>query len=638
MDTGNELIDQIWSKIENTQEKDKAIINQEQKNKAIHYTQMSFDYPNSTVKRLSKKNCTLLVHQISRNELMTLCYEPKSSANHQYEKFDVYDFKSFPVILKTRKNSKNIKDYRPELRKRIKNTSLFPYSVHGLVRAYQDGRHKCSGSGILIGPNLVLTAAHIIYDYKITKKKYDKLVFIPGANDYQTPFGVFNVIESYIPDEFKDPLKKDDYGLLVLDGTPGVEAGYFGLHIAEKSSLKNNEMNVYGYPGSIRSTNGTNGKMKLNTPQLWGMKGKNWRFSVDEDNQTFISQNKVLSSPGQSGSGIFYYSEETKGYYVIGVHNHRKGGASNATWISMERFNKIIEWVNLSRRSYTFKELALPNNKTREKKIKNLNLDDAHVGDSDIELLAKIPLSKFKRVNLKNNNITALGAMILSEKTKWNNLTWLDLSDNKIGADGIVALSKNSLWVNLERLYLLKNDINAEGAAALSKNSSWINLEHLDLSNNNIGDQGAAFLSQNSSWEKLRVLEISNNNIGAEGAAALSRNTSWMHLFSLDLSENSIGDKGAATLSTNLSWMKLVRLYLSKNDIGIEGASALSKNGLWTKLKHLDLSENNIDDNGATSIIENSLWKHLEHLDLSENKISVESAVALRKKRWWIKI
>jgi hypothetical protein len=46
----------------------------------------------------------------------------------------------------------------------------------------------------------------------------------------------------------------EDYALLVLDGTPGAQTGYFGLHVAEKELLKEMKpyLNVIGYPGYVR--------------------------------------------------------------------------------------------------------------------------------------------------------------------------------------------------------------------------------------------------------------------------------------------------------------------------------------------------------------------------------------------------
>ena len=78
-----------------------------------------------------------------------------------------------------------------------------------------------TGTGILIGSDLVLTAAHNVYDYDGTKEKYANIVFIPGINEEAIPLGKFNVIESYVPDKYLETWKQEDYALLVVDGNPG---------------------------------------------------------------------------------------------------------------------------------------------------------------------------------------------------------------------------------------------------------------------------------------------------------------------------------------------------------------------------------------------------------------------------------
>ena len=126
----------------------------------------------------------------------------------------------------------------------------------------------------MIGTDLVLTAAHNIYDCKGSKEKYSNIEFIPGINE---PFGKFQVIESYVPDEFLKTWEQEDYALLVLDGIPGKYAGYFGLHVAERQLLKGKELNIIGYPGFVRTKDEKSELVMLSGTgrhQLWGMKGR----------------------------------------------------------------------------------------------------------------------------------------------------------------------------------------------------------------------------------------------------------------------------------------------------------------------------------------------------------------------------
>ena len=86
-----------------------------------------------------------------------------------------------------------MKKFDRGLRTSFENASTFPYSVHGLVRVELGNGSYITGTGILIGPDLVLTAAHNIYDVKETKQKYASIEFIPGINEKEIPFGIFKV-------------------------------------------------------------------------------------------------------------------------------------------------------------------------------------------------------------------------------------------------------------------------------------------------------------------------------------------------------------------------------------------------------------------------------------------------------------
>ncbi len=68
-------------------------------------------------------------------------------------------------------------------------------------------------------------------------------------------FGVLDIVEPYVPDEYLKTWTQEDYALLVLNGTPGVQAGYFGLYIAEKEFLKKIklDLNLIGYSEYVRT-------------------------------------------------------------------------------------------------------------------------------------------------------------------------------------------------------------------------------------------------------------------------------------------------------------------------------------------------------------------------------------------------
>ena len=199
------------------------------------------------------------------------------------------------------------------------------------------------GTGVLIASDIVLTAAHNIYDYtKPARAKYPSIKFIPGANGKEAPFGEIDVEEVYAPETYihhKDSaLCSEDYALLFLKVAVGIETGFFGLHIASEELLKSRQISVVGYPGDKLAD-------KEGMLEQWGE--KTIVDSFDHKNE-HISYH-VNASLGQSGSGVIY--EDDKGdFYVIGVHLNKGHHLSSACWLTKDRFDLIHKWTKYPRR------------------------------------------------------------------------------------------------------------------------------------------------------------------------------------------------------------------------------------------------------------------------------------------------
>ena len=360
-ESAGKLEDVIRKEIEKIEKK----LDDEKKDQANHIFKLNSYRSNPDyLKGIPEEKCRLVVLFDSESQAKTLCFQPSQSKWMRLEGLETSHF-----IAKTTKelhDNENacLKQYDRELRTRIENTSTFPYSVHGLVRADRGGGNYLTGTGILIGPDLVLTATHNIYDYKGTKQQIKDIVLIPGINEQVIPFGVFKLLESYVPKDFLTSWEKEDYALLVLDGAPGTLAGFFGLHVAHKEIIKEKrkKLNVIGYPGYVR-TKVERKKLKVLTSkgrhQLWGMEGEGW-LEADEENGNFlIHYPDMMTTSGQSGSGEFYHDEATNQYYIIGIHILRsleENGYSSATWITRQRFDQIKEWISQARKALIYLE------------------------------------------------------------------------------------------------------------------------------------------------------------------------------------------------------------------------------------------------------------------------------------------
>jgi V8-like Glu-specific endopeptidase len=221
-------------------------------------------------------------------------------------------------------------------------------------------RQGC-GSGLLIGPGKVLTAAHVIaglkmvHDHRSGKKYFkvvvaDQVVVIPGRNEdlpgASQPFGQFLATKVSINPAFKTIMEQpiealngplliqaltQDYGTVCIgtqcqDGKtgsylPGEKIGWWGKtsndHLPPfdpefRNSLQNAKVHILGYPGE---------KSHVACGALWR--------SFDRVVDAFPRQNgKILdlllyvadTSAGMSGSPVWVKNQKGE-RYLVGVHS-----------------------------------------------------------------------------------------------------------------------------------------------------------------------------------------------------------------------------------------------------------------------------------------------------------------------------
>ena len=150
-------------------------------------------------------------------------------------------------------------------RNQVLTTSQWPYSVHGLV-AIKFNDTTSWGSGTLIGPNIVITAGHNLYDYD--EKVYAELEamqFLPAVNGQLIPFGVVEVEKYFVSPHYVEE-RKEDYGILILKKPIGKMTRYFGLTCLDPSDLPSKTIRITGYPGDKVAS-------KPKTYEMWEMEG-----------------------------------------------------------------------------------------------------------------------------------------------------------------------------------------------------------------------------------------------------------------------------------------------------------------------------------------------------------------------------
>lgn len=200
-----------------------------------------------------------------------------------------------------------------------------------------------SGTGFVVGGNVVVTAGHVIYD-KFDYGGYGPVIKVyPQRKDSKMPLGVFTATKCHVTNEYADPKKSDkekekfDIGIIRVNSNIASKTGSFGMkYTTNPNSLTNTEVTVAGYPEYIGKDLNIYAGYKQYT-----MKGPITRIQSENnlnDNQQYsrLFYNTLDTSSGQSGSAI-----HTTGFTAIGVHTN---GYDNENAGVM--FNKVYyDWI-----------------------------------------------------------------------------------------------------------------------------------------------------------------------------------------------------------------------------------------------------------------------------------------------------
>ena len=214
------------------------------------------------------------------------------------------------------------------------NTLSYPIRVNvGIMRDRYTNNHKIKGSGILIAPNAILTAGHLIgYEAtnSITGKFFhwsDSIVVSPSHEDGnpQPDIGAIRAKKCYVFKNFVNGYGHDideDLGLIILEKPIGYEIGWMGVGwVGDNNFLKKNLFYNFSYPG-VDEYNGFNMYYKYGqfsfSSYLYGEAGTN-----------------VGGIPGESGSGFFY--TDNGNYTVYGIRTY----SSLYTLITEQKFRII---------------------------------------------------------------------------------------------------------------------------------------------------------------------------------------------------------------------------------------------------------------------------------------------------------
>jgi V8-like Glu-specific endopeptidase len=219
----------------------------------------------------------------------------------------------------------------------VGDTTQFPWSTIGMVQAtwnLASGETLLSkGTGTLVGNSLVLTAGHCVYDQ--TEGWAHQIVFIPGANDGQEPFGRASSVRTISQSGWvESDDNRYDLALIVLDKPLGVQAGYMRIGAEPDSFFVDRNLNTAGYPAETKP-----GNVMYHTS------------GASMDVQNGLIRDTLDSEPGQSGSPIWYYQADTQSRDLVGVLTgsqqlNTNGQITDAYNVAVKIDGTFAQWIS----------------------------------------------------------------------------------------------------------------------------------------------------------------------------------------------------------------------------------------------------------------------------------------------------
>ncbi|UVC19337.1 trypsin-like serine peptidase [Mesorhizobium onobrychidis] len=235
-------------------------------------------------------------------------------------------------------------------RTRVTDTAMTPWRCICHLEVEYESGPVGMGTGFLIGPHTVITAAHVLVDRRLfgwqRPRKAKRVRILPGRNGTLAPYG-YVVTDSFeIPPEWTAEDAKEaaapafDFAAIRIPKTSenevehealGARLGYFGLRAYtadEESEVDLLFVNNAGYPKEANKPLGT----------LWYNAGRISKWDKD-----FVEY-MVDTEGGHSGSPIYYFDEKKQQRYVVAIHT-TGDFVNRGLRITPAVFDRIRKWA-----------------------------------------------------------------------------------------------------------------------------------------------------------------------------------------------------------------------------------------------------------------------------------------------------
>lgn len=236
-------------------------------------------------------------------------------------------------------------------RKRINPTKTPPFKkiVKLQVRYPNSPKDSFICTGALVGPRMVLTCGHCVYNS--SRGGWAKFVeVIPGLNLAEKPYG--SQYASRLHSNTAWTGKRDfnhDWAIVELpDTTLTKRVGYMGYGYWPDSQILGRNVNTAGYPGDKCPDGSTPGQGRKCPDGSWNKGTTMWKdYGKIDSVKTNTFHYQLDSFGGQSGSPVWWYKKQNDWRRVVGIHSGsiKRGGVAQcpnrATRITPYLFNRL---------------------------------------------------------------------------------------------------------------------------------------------------------------------------------------------------------------------------------------------------------------------------------------------------------